>query len=139
MKRTYYCLHCASVLNPNVKVILAVAQGQQQGLALFSPQPGNYQTILASDLRLVTGVPVDFSCPVCHTDLTSKASSMLARIGFRRSDGLEGWVDFARPFGDQATYFVTQEQVRTYGEDAERYQPVNFFGAGRDDLQSALD
>lgn len=138
MKRTYYCLHCASVLNPNVKIILGVAQGDQRGLALFSPQPGNYQTILASDLKLRAAELVDFSCPVCHADLTSGASPMLARIGFRRADGLEGWVDFARPFGERASYFVTEEQVRSYGEDAERYQPVNFFGAGREGEDEGL-
>jgi hypothetical protein len=37
-------------------------------------------------------------------------------------------VVFSKIFGKHATYFITQEEVRLYGEDAQ--EGVNFWGAG---------
>lgn len=130
MKRTYHCLKCQSVLNPNVKIVMVVAQGPNRGLALFSPQPGNYSIIYADHLCLRQGELTEFFCPVCGADLTSTASPNLARLGVQLGDGTQGWVDFSRWFGEQATYYVFGDQVRSYGENAQLYSSLNFFGEG---------
>jgi len=131
MKRTYLCPACEAVLNPNVKIILAACRHDQRGLVLLSPQPGNYQAIVAEDLDLQPGDLVEFHCPVCGALLTSSSDENLASLRFRFSTGLEGRVLFSRRYGEHATYFVADDGVRAYGEHAPA-QPdgVNYFGAG---------
>ncbi len=130
MKRTYYCPKCHATLNPNVKLILTMGKGRRRNLALLSPQPGNYTVILPPEVTLRRGDEAEFFCPACGANLRSEANPHLAEIGFRLEDGTKGRVNFSRRFGEHATYFVTREQVRSYGENAAVYGDSNFFGAG---------
>ncbi len=130
MKRTYLCPACDAVLNPNVKVILRAAKGRKQALVLLSPRPGNYQATGTEALGITRGDRVTFSCPVCQADLTSAANRNLAELRFEDEGGGGGRVDFSRVFGQHATYVVTHERIRSYGEDAAAYEKVNFFGEG---------
>jgi hypothetical protein len=130
MKRVYFCPSCNATLNPNVKVILTATKGSTSGLLLFSPQPGNYQAIVADELDLRPGDRIDLRCPVCCRSLTSCVNENLAELGFRLTNGTEGRVHFARRFGEQATFFITREEVRSYGENVGTYGDLNFFGAG---------
>jgi|MudIll2142460700_1097286.scaffolds.fasta_scaffold227913_2 hypothetical protein len=132
MKRTYFCPKCRATLNPNVKIILTMAKGRRRSLILLSPRPGDYSVILPPDVSLRQGEEVEFFCPACGADLRSEASAHLAEIGFRLEDGTRGRADFSRRFGEHATYFVTKEQIRSYGENSASYGEANFFGAGRD-------
>jgi len=132
MKRMYFCLKCKATLNPNVKLILTMAKGRRRSLILLSPQPGNYSVIVPDDVALRRGDEVDFFCPACGADLRSEASAHLAEIGFRLEDGTKGRVNFSRKYGEHATYFVTKEQTRSYGDNAAMYGDANFFGAGRE-------
>jgi hypothetical protein len=130
MKRTYFCPKCRATLNPSVKLILTMAKGRRRSLILLSPKPGDYSVILPGDFTLRDGDEVEFFCPVCGASLRSEASAHLTELGFRLEDGTKGRVNFSRKFGEHATYFVTREQVRSYGENAAIYGDANFFGAG---------
>jgi hypothetical protein len=132
MKRTYLCPECRAVLNPNVKIILAAYRQDLRGLVLLSPQPGNYQAIISDDLPLGQGDLVQFHCPVCSHLLTAKHDENLAGLAFRFSTGLEGKVYFSRRYGEHATYFVADDDVRSYGEHQAEIGGVNYFGAGGD-------
>lgn len=129
MKRTYRCPKCQAVLNPNVKIVLAARRLERRGLVLLSPQPGNYQAIVPPDLGLQHGDLVEFHCPVCGARLTAPHDENLAVLDFRFSTGLAGRVLFSRRYGEHATYFVADDEVKTYGEHAPGQQ-VNFFGVG---------
>ena len=129
MKRTYFCPHCEGNLNPNVKIVLRAAVGGQTGLFLFSPQPGNYDVIIPEGFRLKKKDIVAFSCPICNADLTSPRDKDLASIRFASTFGAEGTVAFAREYGRHATYFITRESVRAYGEHASA-EKINFWGVG---------
>lgn len=129
MKRTYFCPHCDGSLNPNVKIIMRAEHGGQKGLFLFSPRPGNYEVIVPEGFRLKKKDVVDFSCPICGKDLTSRRDRALAEIRFASSAGAEGTVAFSRTYGVHATYFITCEHVRCYGEHANS-ERVNFWGVG---------
>jgi hypothetical protein len=130
MKRHYFCLTCKATLNPDVKLILTMAKGRRRGLVLFSPQPGNYSIVVPGDVTLHRGDEVEFFCPACGGSLRSAANPHLAELGFRLEDGTKGHLHFSRKYGEHATYFVTKEKVRSYGENAEIYGAANFFGAG---------
>lgn len=130
MKRSYICPSCKATLNPNVKIVLVGQVRGKRSLMLFSPQPGNYSLILGDTMDLRAGDLVDFLCPACGQNLRSKTDPALAILGFRVGSENDGHVLFSRRYGEKATYFVTREEMRSYGEDAETYSGVNFFGAG---------
>lgn len=132
MKRSYFCPRCQVTLNPGTKLILRVSQGQQKGLVLFSPQPGNYSAIWSPELRLSKGDRVAIHCPVCSADLRYDADDRFACIGFATPSGMTGHVLFSRTLGEHATYFVTKETVRSYGDAATLQGGVNFFGERRE-------
>ena len=130
MKRTYFCVKCQATLNPGVKLILTMAKGKRRSLILLSPRPGDYTVILPDDVTLRSGDEVEFFCPACGANLRSEVNAHLTEIGFRLEDGTKGRVNFSRRYGEHATYFVTKEQIRSYGENAALYGEANFFGAG---------
>ena len=132
MKRGYFCPKCEVTLNPSTKLILRVSRGPMRGLVLFSPQPGNYNAIWSPELKLSEGDRVDIACPVCGADLRYEADERFARIGFATPSGMTGHVLFSRILGEHATYFVTKETIRSYGEAALRTDGPNFFGERRE-------
>jgi hypothetical protein len=132
MKRSYSCPRCQATLNPNVKVILTAVSAGRRGLVLLSPQPGNYNAIMSEELPIQVGDLVEFRCPVCNALLTSGENENLAALRFRFSTGLQGTVLFSRRYGEHATYFISDDEVRTYGDDLGQGASVNFFGVGKD-------
>ena len=132
MKRNYHCPKCYGILNPNVKIILKTECGGRSALLLFSPQPGNYHVIAPESFHLKKNDEVRFSCPLCHRDLTSKRDKAMAEINFSSPGGQSGRVVFSRIYGHHETYFVTQEEVRSFGKHADRAS-VNYWGAGPKD------
>ncbi len=131
MKRNYFCPKCRAVLNPNVKIILAAYRTNKRGLVLLSPQPGNYQAIVSDELPLSAGDLVEFHCPVCSELLTANHDENLVGLAFRFTTGLQGKVFFSRRYGEHATYFVTDDDVQSYGEHVAD-SGLNYFGAGKD-------
>lgn len=130
MKRKFYCPKCNATLNPNVKIVLAVVTSDTRGLILLSPQPGNYQVFLPEELVLEEGKKLDFYCPACQACLNSTVDDNLAQIAYRSEGGGGGRVDFSRIAGEHATYFVSQDEIRSFGENAGIYGARNFFGSG---------
>jgi hypothetical protein len=133
MNRRYFCPQCHANLNPNVKIILMARRTGEQGLILLSPQPGNYEVIVADELRLQSGDLVEFHCPVCSTSITSNHDETMAKLVLRLATGAEGKVYFARRFGEHATYFVVDDEVQSFGENAMPQGHLNFFGSGQDE------
>ncbi len=129
MRRIYLCPHCGGNLNPNVKIVLRAEYEGRRGLILFSPQPGNYDAILPEDFHLKRKAMVRFSCPICTKDLTSNRDRTMAEIHYTAPNGTEGRVVFSRVFGHHATYFITDEEVKSYGEHRDQDE-VNFWGVG---------
>jgi hypothetical protein len=132
MKRVYTCPHCQGILNPGTKVVLRGQLGGKRALILLSPQPGNYDVTVAESFGLKPKDRVDFSCPLCDHDLGSPRQLAMAEVALRLSSGATGTVAFSKIFGQHATYFITEESVRTWGEHAQA-DDVNFFGAGPED------
>jgi len=131
MKNRFVCPHCGGVLNPNVKILLVAATGRGPGLVLLSPQPGNYKYLCdpAFEATLNPGDTVDFSCPLCRADLTAGHDPGLAVLELQVGDRPVRRVEFSRVFGTHATFIIGEDEVDTYGEDAEGYDGRNFFGA----------
>lgn len=131
MKNTFVCPHCQGVLNPNVKIVLAVETKKDKGLLLLSPQPGNYKFICDSSFAdaLEPGRLVDFSCPVCAETLNDERNQKFARIELLAPGHAPRQVAFSRVYGTHATFIIDGEDVSSFGEDAEEFGSTNFFGA----------
>ncbi|MDX2473919.1 MAG: hypothetical protein QNL91_09430 [Candidatus Krumholzibacteria bacterium] len=131
MKNTFVCPHCQGVLNPNVKILLVAVANRRKGMILLSPQPGNYKTFCDDSLldAFKEGQTITFSCPMCTTDLTAEGNPKFARMELHVTGHKPRRVDFSRIFGAQATFVIDGNEVTAYGEDAEDFDPTNFFGA----------
>jgi hypothetical protein len=130
----YRCPHCEAILNPGTKVILRISRGRKKALILLSPKVGNYTVILPDDFQLRDGERGSFHCPVCHGELKSPANAQFGEVLRDRPDGGFDRVAFHRTFGKHATFVVTEEEVRAFGEDAVQYRAGNFFGAGASEV-----
>jgi hypothetical protein len=128
MKRVYRCPHCRAILNPGTKVVLRAQLGKEYGIFLFSPQPGNYDVIIPEGFSLKKGDSITFFCPACTADLTSSRDRALAEINVTTGSHL-ATVAFSKTYGQHATYFITHEEVKSYGEHA-LAAGVNFWGEG---------
>lgn len=131
MKKTFACPHCRGVLNPNVKILLVADTGKGKGLVLLSPQPGNYKYLCDSSLGeiLRPGTVIAFSCPLCHADLTSARDKKLAAMEMHIPGQSHRRVEFSRVYGTHASFVVREDEVEAYGEDAEGFDTMNFFGS----------
>lgn len=132
MKRAYHCPICQGLLNPGTKVVFVIEHGSARGLVLLSPQLGDYAVVMGETLDLEPGMLCTFRCPVCHADLTSSVDEHLVEINVREPDGGLAKVNFSRIAGEHATFVRNREGVESFGEHADRYEPVNFFGAGKE-------
>lgn len=131
MKKTYLCPHCRAVLNPNVKIVFVIANEGKRGLLLLNAKPGDYGLIADPTFPLEERDLVDFLCPVCDADLKSTSdgdAEDFAEIIQAQESGREVRVEFSRVFGTHATFIVDGREVSSFGEDAESYGDVNFFG-----------
>jgi hypothetical protein len=130
MKNLFVCPHCQAVLNPNVKITLAAQHGRQRGMMLLSPQPGNYKFITDQSFAeaLSPGVELTFFCPVCSEELTSQASDRLVELQMVTPGRPPRRVGFSRAHGVRATFIVDEDSVTIYGEDADEFENLNFFG-----------
>jgi hypothetical protein len=131
MKNLYLCPHCGAVLNPNVKVILVVHHRGRRGLILLSPQPGNFKFVLdpGVEAALKPGAAVKFACPACAADLTSRANRQFAELSLVAPGQEPRRVEFSRRYGTHATFVLSGDRMKAYGEDVDDYRRINFFGA----------
>lgn len=123
MSLSYFCPNCDALLNPNVRVVLIAHYGDKRGLLLMNSQPGNYQVICDKGfcLKVTKGEAVDFSCPVCHSSLASKAHPNFAELKVvnNEQDQLKPCLLlFSRISEEHATFLYDGKSVREFGEEA---------------------
>jgi hypothetical protein len=128
MKTKFFCPHCRSVLNPGLRIILAVRLGEMRGLILLSPQPGNYHYVCDESFRsrMRIGDEVDFSCPICKSDLTSPVSEKLVEIVIKTPDQKTKIARFSRVCGEHATFVCNGQRVEDYGEHKSLFANLDF-------------
>jgi hypothetical protein len=84
-------------------------------------------------MNLLEGAIYTFRCPLCRADLTSNLDNKLVEL-ISRGDENDSpvRVTFSRIHGEHATFFIADAGVDRFGEHADRYEAVNFFGAAAD-------
>ncbi len=131
MKSTFACPHCQSVLNPSVKILLAVKYKTKQGMILLSPQPGNFKFICDPSVSAVMkpGATLTFFCPVCAKDLTSPANKKFVELILVDPNHHTRKVEFSRIHGTHATFVIDGDNVTPFGDDVDDFGSTNFFGS----------
>lgn len=129
MKKVYLCPHCRAVLNPNVKIIFVVDDGKRRGLILLSAKPGDYNMIVDPSFTLADGSLANFHCPVCDKSLTSPVNENFVEILLDQGGPRPSTVEFSRIFGEHATFIIDGKELTSFGEDADDFDDVNFFGS----------
>jgi hypothetical protein len=132
MRCDYLCPHCRKVLNPGSKVVFLVEHQGERELVLLSPTLGDYSIVYPQSFSFELGTLYTFRCPLCRADLTSTLDQKLVDIVSRTDDAGATRVSFSRVFGERATFVFADDQVERYGEDAELYKGLNFFGEAGD-------
>ncbi len=133
MGRSYFCPHCRKLLNPGTKVIFLVDNGPGQELVLLSATLGDYSVVASRSMNLLEGAIYVFRCPLCRADLTSKVDNKLVELLSRTdADDSPVRVTFSRIHGEHATFLMADSGIDRFGEHADRYAAVNFFGAAAD-------
>jgi len=135
MRREYYCPHCRKLLNPGSQVVFIVEHERQRELTLLAPELGDYSIIYPATFNFDLGTLYTFRCPLCRADLTSTLDQRLVDILTLGEDEAPVRVSFSRAYGERATFVFAANGVDQYGEHAERYSSLNFFGEAppRDD------
>ena len=132
MERSYYCPHCRKLLNPGTKVIFLVENGPELELVLLSAQLGDYSVVHSRSMTLLDGAIYTFRCPLCRVDLTSNIDDKLVELLSRSDeDDAPVRVSFSRIHGEHATFLMADDGVDRFGEHADRYANLNFFGEAK--------
>jgi hypothetical protein len=132
MGRSYYCPHCRKLLNPGTKVIFLVENGPELELVLLSPNLGDYSVVASRSMKLLDGAIYTFRCPLCRVDLTSNIDDKLVELLSRsEDDDAPVRVSFSRIHGEHATFLMADDGVDRFGEHADRYANLNFFGEAK--------
>lgn len=132
MGRSYYCPHCRKLLNPGTKVIFLVENGPESELVLLSAKLGDYSVVHSRSMTLLDGAIYTFRCPLCRTDLTSNLDNKLVELLSRGGDDdAPVRVSFSRIHGEHATFLMADDGIDRFGEHADRYDNLNFFGEAK--------
>ena len=116
----YLCPKCKGHLNVGGHLVFATrTKRKHKGLLLLDPTVGEYQYKHHDKFQLEDGEMVDFECPVCQADLTSKDRkdhAMINMIG--AEDNAEYDLYFSKVAGNRSTYLVAQDNIEMFGDDA---------------------
>lgn len=107
---TYSCPHCQANLNQGNEVVLTVQRyNNEQATIYLNPLPGIYEFRCRPYLEFEEEEIVNFFCPHCASNLTSKNYHNYAELKLKVSDGLFSDVIFSRIYDDQKTHVITED------------------------------
>ena len=130
MAHDFYCPYCRGILNVEDKIVFSVKmKNGVRGLVFLSPDLGNYQTITNPSFKVEEGELHHYLCPICHSNLAAlEINQNLVKVLLRDENQRVYEILFSGIAGEHCTYKLREEELETFGEDADKYQ--NFFGEG---------
>lgn len=121
MSWEYCCPQCKAMLNPERSIMLSMQRENLRFLVGLHPQPGKYEVHLPPDIEVKSGTKWDFSCPVCHAELTNEIDPDLCELELRMDDGPLK-ILFSRVAGEHATFVLNDSSLNEkHGKDTARY------------------
>ena len=114
----YHCPKCNKSLSKGTKVQLLFKKPNQEELKqiLLEPEPGNYDFYTTPPTNFNQGERVEFHCPKCKTDLTSKKDNDFVELKMMVNDFIFFEALFSCIYGDKRTYIITENDIDVYGD-----------------------
>jgi len=126
MSIDFTCPHCKGQLCTGEHIVLTFKKNRwNKGLLLLHPEIGNYTYKHHSSYSFGIGEKVEFYCPICNRNLTSRKHSNLAHVNYRDEDGKNYQVYFSKVAGEKSTYKLIGDFVEIHGENSSMY--ADFF------------
>ena len=119
----YTCPDCDAYLNVDGNLVLALKNAQGRcGIALMSDELGDYSVRINPHFHLEKGEICKFYCPACKKSLEYDKHEHRVRL-FKQDDaGVESTILFSAVYGENATYELSEQRAKTYGELASKYK-----------------
>lgn len=125
MSYDFICPHCKGHLCSGEDITLTVKKKRWKGgLLMLHPEVGNYNFKHHPSLSFTAGEKVEFLCPICHHNLSSKKHPDLALIYQIDKNGREYQIYFSKIAGQKSTFRMTGDFVEVYGKDADSYKDL---------------
>jgi hypothetical protein len=122
MSVEYTCPHCKGYLCIGKRIILTFKKNiWKGGLLLLHPKVGNYVYKHHSSYSFGIGEKVEFHCPICHHNLTSRKHPNLAMIHHKDQNGKQFEIFFSKVAGEKSTFKMYGDFVEIYGKHANMY------------------
>ena len=124
----FICPQCRGHLRVGDNIVFRIRNKQKKtALLLLNAKIGNYSTSKHPSFIIKEGEEVDFSCPLCNSDLKSDIHLNLVKVMMIDEKGDEYDVYFSKVKGEHSTFFTKGDQLGTAGDDAGKY---TFFKVG---------
>lgn len=122
MHNDFLCPKCNGQLNVgDVLIFVSKMNDENNGLLLLHPELGNYNVMNHKQFHISKGELVEFSCPICHKNLTSDIDNNLVFISMMDKDHVQHNVLFSKISGERCTYRITGDNLESFGEDSATY------------------
>ena len=90
MNYNFICPKCKGQLRIGEQIIFSTKTDKgASGLILLNPEVGDYKVLHHPTYKFEQGESIDFYCPICHTNLTSKLHGNLAEVKMIDEDAKE--------------------------------------------------
>ncbi len=118
----YTCPNCSVHLNVDGRLVLAIKTSDgRHGVVLMSDTLGDYNVHHHPSLNLQKGEKTNFYCPSFKGSLDYQKDKDMVRIFMQTEDGEEHTIIFSAIYGDQATFQISEERSKSYGEMAHKF------------------
>lgn len=126
MNGHYICPKCRGHLTVEDHVVFSgKTKNGKMGLLFFDLKLNNSAVVKHPDFTFNEGDHVHLYCPICHADVEAKEiHDSLARVIQVDPDGKEHQIIFSKVIGEQCTYKVSDDTIKTFGEAAHLYHEL---------------
>ncbi len=122
MYNEFLCPECNGQLNvKGLLFFVSKAADGRDGLILLHPKLGNYSIINHKSFDISKGELMEFFCPICHKNLTSKIDNNLALIFMIDKKHIQHYILFSKINGERCTYRITGDELESFGRDSSNY------------------
>ncbi len=122
MSLNYKCPHCNGFIAIDGGVMFSVRTPDfKVGLISLHSDLGNYSVNKHPHFDYNEGDPLDFYCPICHTELGSDVHKNLAKIIMIDENNNHFDILFSKVAGNKSTFKIVGETMEIFGDDSAEY------------------
>lgn len=123
MPNNFICPKCNGHLLVGGYVILIITtKKNKRGFVLLSPELGDYTRVLHPTFDIEKGEEVEFSCPLCQSNLAAhEVNSKLVRLIMVDEKAEKHEIFFSGIEGEQCTYKISEKKYEKFGAASEVY------------------